>query len=199
MSTEAPRLVRFSVFEVDLDAGELFKQGRKVKLQGQRFDLLAALMERPGEVVTREELKEKVWPSDTIVDFDQGLNRAVNKIREALGDSAQSPQFLETLPRRRYRFVAPVQTMHNFVAAPTLEPVELPTSSTAEVVQEAPIPTATSMPGLRRRWKLANPFAPGHFAYLCDAVQTNEEKTIPDRRRAESRRHRRRIGVAIKR
>jgi DNA-binding winged helix-turn-helix (wHTH) protein len=140
LSTEAPRLVRFSVFEVDLDAGELFKQGRKVKLQGQRFDLLAALMERPGEVVTREELKEKVWPSDTIVDFDQGLNRAVNKIREALGDSAQSPQFLETLPRRGYRFIAPVQTMHNFVAAPTLEPVELPTSSTAEVVQEAPIP-----------------------------------------------------------
>ncbi len=128
-----------------------------MKLQGQPFDLLAALMERPGEVVTREELKEKVWPSDTIVDFDQGLNRAVNKIRDALGDSAQSPQFLETLPRRGYRFIAPVQTMHNFVAAPTPEPVELPASSTAEVVQEAeaPIPTAASMPGLSRRWKLA--------------------------------------------
>ncbi len=129
MSTEARRLVRFSVFEVDLAAGELFKQGRKVKLQGQPFDLLVALMERPGEVVTREELKEKVWPSDTTVDFDQGLNRAVNKIRDALGDSAQRPQFLETLPRRGYRFIGSLQVDNGVQSVPAEPPAEVPTKS----------------------------------------------------------------------
>lgn len=103
------RLIRFSVFEVDLDSGELFKQGRKVKLQDQPFELLLALLDRHGEVVTREELKRKVWPSDTVVDFEHGLNRAINKVREALGDSAESPCFIETLPRRGYRFIGSIQ------------------------------------------------------------------------------------------
>jgi DNA-binding winged helix-turn-helix (wHTH) protein len=109
-ATKRGRLLRFSVFELDLDSGELFKQGRKVKLQGQPFELLLALMERPGAVVTREELKQKVWPSDTVVDFDHGLNRAINKVRDALGDSADSPRFIETVPRRGYRFIGSVQT-----------------------------------------------------------------------------------------
>ena len=103
------RLIRFSVFQVDLDSGELFKQGRKVKLQGQPFELLAALLERPGEVLTREELRQRVWPLDTAGDFDHGLNRAINKVREALGDSAESPHFIETLPRRGYRFIGSIQ------------------------------------------------------------------------------------------
>ncbi len=107
--TTRDRLLRFSVFELDLDAGELFKQGRKVKLQGQPFELLRALIERAGEVVTRDKLQQEVWPSDTVVDFDRGLNRAVNKVREALGDSADTPRFIETLPRRGYRFIGSVR------------------------------------------------------------------------------------------
>src|SRR5271154_1355475 len=103
------RLIRFSVFELDLDSGELFKQGRKVKLQGQPFEVLLALLDRPGEVISREELKHKVWPSEAAGDFDQGLNRAMNKLREALGDSAESPQIVETLPRRGYRFISSIQ------------------------------------------------------------------------------------------
>jgi DNA-binding winged helix-turn-helix (wHTH) protein len=108
-ATKNGRLIRFSVFEADRESGELFKQGRKVKLQGQPFELLLTLLDRPGELVTREELRQRIWPSDTAGDFDHGLNRAVNRIREALGDSADSPRFIETLPRRGYRFIGPVQ------------------------------------------------------------------------------------------
>src|SRR5271166_4176994 len=103
------RLLRFSVFEVNFDSRELFKQGRKVKIQGQPFEVLVALLDRPGEMVSREELQQRVWPSDTAGDFDQGLNRAINKVREALGDSAESPQFVETLPRLGYRFVGSIE------------------------------------------------------------------------------------------
>ncbi len=102
--------IRFGDFEVDLRAGELRKSGRKIKLQEQPFRVLAMLLERPGEAVTREELHEKLWPADTFGDFDHGLNVAVNKIREALGDSAEHPHFVETLSRRGYRFVARVRT-----------------------------------------------------------------------------------------
>ncbi len=103
-----PRLVRFGTFEVDVRAGELRKAGVKLKLTGQPFQVLAILLERPGEVVTREELQKRLWP-DTFVDVDHNLNTAINKIREVLGDSAESPRFVETLPRRGYRFVAPVE------------------------------------------------------------------------------------------
>jgi cholera toxin transcriptional activator len=105
-SSQAP-LVRFGVFEVDLDAGELRRNGARIRLQEQPFQVLAALLERPGQVVTREDLRQKIWPADTFVDFDHSLNTAVNKIREALGDSASSPRFVETLARRGYRFIAP--------------------------------------------------------------------------------------------
>ena len=103
------RLLRFGTFELDLAAGELRKNGLKVRLQEQPFQLLAALAGRPGEVVTREELKEKLWPADTYVDFDRSLNTAASKLRDALGDSASSPRFIETLPRRGYRFLAPLE------------------------------------------------------------------------------------------
>ena len=106
--TRKTRLIRFGVFEVDLAAGELRKSGVKIKLQDQPFRVLVALLARPGEVVTREELREKLWRDGTFVDFDRGVNTAINKIREALGDSADTPRFVETLPRRGYRFVAPV-------------------------------------------------------------------------------------------
>src|SRR5437773_7840650 len=101
-------ILRFGVFEVDVRSGELRKQGVRIKLQEQPFHVLAVLLQRPGEVVTREELRNQNWPADTFVDFDNSLNTAINKLREALGDSADNPRFIETLPRRGYRFIAPV-------------------------------------------------------------------------------------------
>ena len=108
-SSNEPKLLRFSVFEVDLASGELRKNGQKIRLQEQPFQVLAALLENAGQVVTREDLRQKIWPADTFVDFDHSLNTAVNKIRESLGDSASSPRFVETLARRGYRFIAPVE------------------------------------------------------------------------------------------
>jgi DNA-binding winged helix-turn-helix (wHTH) protein len=102
-------VARFGAFEVDVAAGELRKQGRRIRLQEQPFAVLHMLLERSGTVVTREELRARVWPADTFVDFDHSLNTAVNKVREVLGDSAASPRFVETLARRGYRFVADVQ------------------------------------------------------------------------------------------
>jgi cholera toxin transcriptional activator len=103
------RVARFGLFELDLSAGELRKNGVRLRLQGQPFQVLALLLERAGDVVTREELQQKLWPADTFVDFDHSLNTAINKVREALGDSASSPRYVETLARRGYRFIAPVQ------------------------------------------------------------------------------------------
>ncbi|HYL84008.1 MAG TPA: winged helix-turn-helix domain-containing protein [Candidatus Angelobacter sp.] len=102
--------MRFATFEVDLRAGELRKQGKRIRLQEQPFHVLTVLLQRPGEVVTREELRNQNWPPDTFVDFDNSLNTAINKLREALGDSADNPRFIETLPRRGYRFIAPVSS-----------------------------------------------------------------------------------------
>src|SRR5713101_6986499 len=101
-------ILRFGAFEVDVRSGELRKQGVRIKLQEQPFHVLTVLLQRPGEVVTREELRNQNWPADTFVDFDNSLNTAINKLREALGDSADNPRFIETLPRRGYRFIAPV-------------------------------------------------------------------------------------------
>jgi DNA-binding winged helix-turn-helix (wHTH) protein len=110
-AAHSPRLVRFGTFEVDLPAGELRKSGVKLKLTGQPFQVLAIMLERPGEVVTREKLQKRLWP-DTFVDVDHNLNTAINKIREVLGDSAESPRFVETLPRRGYRFIGPLEDRH---------------------------------------------------------------------------------------
>jgi TolB-like protein len=100
--------IRFGTFELDPESGELRKQGLKVKLQEQPFQILQILLEHPGKVVTREDLQQRIWPSDTFVDFDHGLYNAIKKLREALGDSADTPRYVETLSRRGYRFVAPV-------------------------------------------------------------------------------------------
>ena len=116
------RLVRFGDFEVDLRSGELRKAGVKLKFGGQPFQVLTILLEQPGDVVTREELQKRLWP-DTFVDVDHNLNTAINKIREVLGDSAERPRFVETLPRRGYRFIGelepPVQPV---VPVVTVEP-----------------------------------------------------------------------------
>ncbi len=103
------RIARFGVFELDVTAGELRKSGARVRLQDQPFQLLLLLLERPATLLTRKELRQKLWADDTFVDFDHSLNTAVNKIREALRDSASSPRFIETVARKGYRFVAPVE------------------------------------------------------------------------------------------
>ena len=103
------RIIRFSTFEVNLHSGELRRRGQKVKLQEQPFQVLAALLERPGEVVTREELRSKLWPADTFVDFDHSLNAAIRRLRDALGESAETPIFVETVARRGYRFIGNVE------------------------------------------------------------------------------------------
>ena len=102
------RVLRFGAFEVDLRAGELHKGGIKIKLQEKPFQVLALLLERVGDVVTREELRQRLWPADTFVDFDHSLGTAIAKLRQALGDSAQNPRFVETVSGRGYRFIAPV-------------------------------------------------------------------------------------------
>jgi DNA-binding winged helix-turn-helix (wHTH) protein len=121
-SNHEARLLRFGVFEVDLDAGELRKNGARIRLQEQPFQVLTALLQNAGQVVTRDFLRETIWAADTFVDFDHSLNTAVNKIRESLGDSASSPRFVETLARRGYRFIAPVETVA--VGAPTHAPAQ---------------------------------------------------------------------------
>jgi len=108
-ATSPTRATRFGAFEVDLRSGEVYKRGIRLKLQDQPFQVLALLLERAGDVVTREQLRQKLWPADTFVDFDTGLNSAVKKLRDVLGDSAEEPRYIETLPRRGYRFIGHVE------------------------------------------------------------------------------------------
>jgi Tol biopolymer transport system component/DNA-binding winged helix-turn-helix (wHTH) protein len=122
------RLLRFGDFEADLRSGELRKAGVKLKFGGQPFQVLSILLEQPGEVVTREELQKRLWP-DTFVDVDHNLNTAINKVREVLGDSAESPRFVETLPRRGYRFIGELEAPAQPVAGTVIEPVIAPEPS----------------------------------------------------------------------
>jgi Tol biopolymer transport system component/DNA-binding winged helix-turn-helix (wHTH) protein len=106
-------VIRFGEFAASPETGELYRNGTKIKLQGQPFEILSLLLKRPGRIVTREELRRQLWPSDTFVGFEHGLNAAVNRLREALEDSAEEPRFIETVPRRGYRFVAPIEAGHS--------------------------------------------------------------------------------------
>jgi Tol biopolymer transport system component/DNA-binding winged helix-turn-helix (wHTH) protein len=125
--------IRFGVFEVNLRVGELRRQGVKVKLQEKPFQVFAMLLERPGELVTREELRDRIWPAGIFVDYEKSISKAVNKIREALGDSSENPRFIETLPRRGYRFLVPVET------GQAAKPITLPLSDvTAQLKPVAP-------------------------------------------------------------
>ena len=134
-SSSARKIVRFGVFTADLSAGELHKNGVRVRLQEQPFQVLAYFLERPGKVVTREDLRQKLWPADTFVDFDHSLNTAVNKLREALGDSASSPRYVETLARRGYRFLAPVErTNPNSQALEPIPPAAENNNAAAPIV-----------------------------------------------------------------
>lgn len=173
------RIVRFGVFELDHSAGELRKSGVKLRLQEQPFQLLAMLLDRPGEVITRDELRQKLWPSDTFVDFDHSLNTAVNKVREALGDSASSPRYVETLARRGYRFIAPVQkdaqsdlqnNAQNYVQNNAAPGVRLPaTGVTPSSTSPEPVPALhpeLEVP-IPRRGVTRGLFALIQVMYLC--------------------------------
>src|SRR5579863_6379642 len=107
--SQSHRTLRFGVFDVDFRTAELRKHGVRIRLEEQPFHILALLLECPGELVTREELRQRLWSADTFVDFDRSLNKAMSKLRLALGDSAESPRYIETLHRRGYRFIAPIQ------------------------------------------------------------------------------------------
>jgi TolB-like protein/DNA-binding winged helix-turn-helix (wHTH) protein/Flp pilus assembly protein TadD len=131
-----PLTLRFGLFELDLRSGELWKQGRKVRLEGQPVQILICLLERSGELVTREELRERLWPADTYVNFEHGLNAAVKRLRRALNDSADNPRFVETLPRRGYRFLAPVESVRP----------EEGTPSFAEVTPDSPVSASDEPP-----------------------------------------------------
>src|SRR5712671_3845594 len=109
--------IQFGIFEVDMKAGELRRNGTRIRLQEQPFQILTILLEHSGEVVTREELRGRLWPADTYVDFDHSLNAAVRRLRDALGDSAENPRFVETVARRGYRFLAPVHGLAPAVEA----------------------------------------------------------------------------------
>jgi Tol biopolymer transport system component/DNA-binding winged helix-turn-helix (wHTH) protein len=160
-----PRLVRFGAFEADLRTGELRKDGVKLKFSGQPFQVLAILLERPGEVVTREELQKRLWP-DTFVDVERNLNTAVNKIREVLGDSAEIPRYVETLPRRGYRFIASIESEGPAEPAAEISPLKSP--------RPFPVP----------RWMLASgamilAAGAGFFAFkMMGAHRTEVQRTL---------------------
>src|SRR5579864_5739915 len=118
-------VVRFGLFELDLRTGELRKSGIRIKLQEQPFQILAMLLEHPSEIVTREDLQKRLWPQDTFVDFDLSLNSAVKKLRQALGDDSEHPRFIETLYRRGYRFIGPVNST-SLPSAPAFGSAEVP-------------------------------------------------------------------------
>jgi cholera toxin transcriptional activator len=143
MSTPSPtRGYRFGAFEVDAATGELRRQGIRIKLNAQPFQVLSLLLERPGELLTREEISRELWPDGTFVDYEHGVNSAVNRIREALGDTAGNPRFVETLARRGYRFVAPVERIGSsddpvHEPAPVSEPAALVIAEAASPVADA--------------------------------------------------------------
>src|ERR1700741_4899415 len=185
------RIARFGVFELDLSTGELRKGGVKLLLQGQPIQVLSLLLERAGDVVSREELREKLWASDTFVDFDHSLNTAINKVREALGDSAASPRYVETIARRGYRFIAPVQAPvkaaeasgvpESSGAGPTRPTPHQPPSNAAILHPELEVP-------IPRRSLTLGLFALIQVMYLCfylaalfrlHSVQTVADSFLP--------------------
>ena len=147
-AADSPHLRRFDQFELNLRTVELYKEGKRIKLQEQPCQVLAVLIEHPGELVTREELKKKLWPNDTFVDFDHGVNIAINKLRDALKDSADKPRFIETLPRRGYRWIAPVHSVDNH--ANTAQDKTQSSQSTVDPLPDVAKPKAEKL----KRWKL---------------------------------------------
>jgi TolB-like protein/DNA-binding winged helix-turn-helix (wHTH) protein/Flp pilus assembly protein TadD len=152
-SAASARIIRFGVFEVDLNGAELRKQGLRIKLPEQPFQILAMLLEKPGEIVTREELRNRLWQTDTFVDFDHGVNNAVMRLREVLGDSSDNPRFIETLPRRGYRFIAHIDEFS--WPSPSVVPQETESASPPQATEAAVLPPVHRQEGRRRQRLIA--------------------------------------------
>ena len=178
-SADPHRILCFGSFEVDIVSGELRRQGLKIRLQDQPFRLLVLLLERAGDVVTREEVREKLWPAETYVDFDHSLNTAVRKLREALGDSAEAPRYVETLARRGYRFIAPV------APRPTAQPAH---SADAAVASLPPSPARARRPSARRLLVLAIVARELRAALVAYWVVARPGPTHPARPEVDARR-----------
>ena len=151
-SPQLPSVIRFGAFEADLLSGELRKSGIRLKIQDRPFQILVILLEHPGLVVTREQLQKRLWPEDTFVDFEHGLNTAINKLRDALSDEADNPRFIETLPKRGYRFIAPVSAS----AAPRAHlhagpPANAPTPFAVPAISPADPSVTPPAPAIRYR------------------------------------------------
>jgi TolB-like protein/DNA-binding winged helix-turn-helix (wHTH) protein/Flp pilus assembly protein TadD len=174
---QRPEQLRFGVFEVNLRAGELRKHGLRVRLQEQPFRVLALLLEHSGEVVTREELQKELWLADTFVDFDHGLNKAINKVREALGDSAECPRFVETVARRGYRFLADVKVVEATVGLGSSPTVEM--NSRAEEISRV---NATLQAAPRGRVVLPLPWKIGAAVAVLVAIILTVRTTVPKKR-----------------
>ena len=179
----AGRIVRFAAFEFDIKTGELRKRGLRIKLQGQPVSVLAMLIEHAGEVVTREELQKRLWPADTYVDFEHSLNAAIKRLRAALGDSANAPRYVETLPRQGYRFIAPL----SFLAA--LQPAE------SQPVRDVPRADAENEKSRLAGWRqpiLMAAAAGGALVMIASPLVTREGVLLakPHRRRATIRQSR---------
>src|SRR5258708_3891979 len=175
-------ILRFGVFEVDVRAGELRKQGVRIKLQEQPFHVLTVLLQRPGEVVTREELRSENWPADTFVDFDNSLNTAINKLREALGDSADNPRFIETLPRRGYRFIAPVADVDGTTSGTTMGARAVASASGRKIAVAAAIAVlaAGTAGGLLWRARQARRLTEKDTIVLADFANTTGDVVFDD-------------------
>jgi DNA-binding winged helix-turn-helix (wHTH) protein len=161
MNGSLKKRLSFGPFLVDLGTQELWKGSTRLKIGGQPFGILALLLERPGELISREELRKQVWSGDTFVDFNQGLNAAVNKLRDCLSDSADEPRYIETLPRRGYRFIAPVLPAVN---PPTPNLPAIPESAalttTPASIEPSPKPFAPMQPQAAPSFTLEKPFPP---------------------------------------
>ena len=190
-SNLSPRVIRFGVFEADLSAGELRKNGLRLKLSEQPFHILVMLLEKPGNVVSRDELRNRLWPGDTFVDFDHGLNNAVMRLREVLSDSSDTPRFIETLPRRGYRFIATVEELSG--ASESLSrATSLPAATPIDYAAALPSGTRNTLPTVKRLWFPISRFAMLSVAGLIGAVAltavavhyvggVNASKVISDR------------------
>ena len=152
----APQTYRFGLFEVDERRGDVLKQGFRLRLRGRPYDILLILLERPGELITRDELRTRLWSSDTFVDFDHGLNASVNRLREVIGDSAESPRFIETIPRKGYRFIAPVTVAASVSPRPAEDQAvasTAPASIASDVAIPLPVPAVPAPdPDVRFSW-----------------------------------------------
>jgi DNA-binding winged helix-turn-helix (wHTH) protein len=173
---------RFGVFQVNLAARELRKHGVRVHLSGQPFCILSLLREKPGDVVTREEMQQRLWASDTFVDFEHSLNSAIKKLRAALGDTPENSRYVETLPRVGYRFIAPI---HVISAAPDLQPlkhilkIELPVATGAvDAVADSKIPQTSGVFG-KNAWKISVLAITVVVAGLTDGIGRSRSACLP--------------------